>query len=167
MISSFSSLSKMGRSDINKYANAYTDALKNNPNDPSLNQSIGVCYIGLGVYDRALSYFEKIIDANPRESFGYFAAAISILGGKSAFIANKKDVDRAINYMNAALMIEESGLYHYFMAYLKYDYYKRKYLKVEPNFEYHLDNAKRSISDEDKASLFELLKTDIPIEIKI
>lgn len=163
MISSFSSLSKIDRSGLNKYTNAYSDALKSDPKDPALNRSIGICYIKLGVYDKALNSFENLIETDPEGSFGYYGAAISLLEGRSAFLSDKKRIDKAIKYMDAALIIEEIGVYHYLMAYLKYEYYKRKYLKIEPDYNYHLEAAvSLHISDEDKKSLFEMLKVAPP-----
>jgi len=165
MISSFSSLSKLGRANINKYTNAYSNALKDEPNDASLNTSVGICYIGLGMYEKALICFEKVIEKDPENSFGYFAAAISMLNGKSAFLNEKKKVDKAIGYVNAALIISEIGIYHFLMAYLKYDYYKRKYLKIDPDHRYHLNLAySYGILNGDVNDLFTMLNVKIPDE---
>jgi len=165
MISSFSSVRKLGKSDLNKYTSAYSAALKNDPDNLSLNHSIGICYMNLGLYDKAFNSFEKVIDADPEGSFGYYAAAASLLNGRSAFLSEKKKIDKAIEYLNAAITIEERGLYHYLMAYIKYDYYKRKYLIIQPSFLHHLNNARTiGISDEDKHALFNILKVDMPNE---
>jgi tetratricopeptide (TPR) repeat protein len=163
MISSFSSLSKISRPDLNKYTSAYTNALKNDPDDPSLNTSLGICFLSLGLHEKALANFEKAIGFDPENSSGHYMAAICLLNGKSAFLCEKKRVDKAIEYVNAALTIEELGTYHLFMAYLKYDYYKRKFLRTEPDYRYHLDLA-RSIgyTSEDEADLFNILKVSAP-----
>jgi len=119
--------------------------------------------MNLGLYDKALNSFEKVIDADPEGSFGYYAAAVSLLNGRSAFLSDKKKIDKALEYLNAAMRIEELGVYHYLMAYIKYDYYKRKFLRIEPDYQYHLDSADAfGISDEDRCALFDLLKVDIP-----
>ena len=163
MISSFSSLSDIDRSKLRNYSNAYSSGLKDDPDDPSLNHSIGICYISLGLYDKALASFEKVMDFDPENSFGYYAAAICLLKGRSAFLNSKKDVDKAIEYLNAATMIEELGKYHYLMAYLKYDYYKRKFLRTEPDYSYHLNTAYAlGISDEDIFDIFNQLKVNAP-----
>jgi len=168
MISSFSSLSKIGRKDLNKYVNVYSNALNNSPKDPSLNQSLGICFMSLGIYDKALASFEKLVETNPEGSFGYYAVAICLLNGKSAFLCKKKEVDKAIEYLNAAIVIEELGICHYLMAYIKYDYYKRKYLKIEPDYEYHL-NAARSVgvSEEDVYDLFSILRVEVPDDLRL
>ncbi|MCL2142871.1 MAG: zinc-ribbon domain-containing protein [Methanomassiliicoccaceae archaeon] len=163
MISSFSSLLKIGRQDINKYVAAYSDALKTNPNDPSLNRSAGICFMSLGIYDKALACFERQIDSNPEGSFAYYVSAMCLLNGKSAFITEKKKIDKAIEYLKAAIVIEEKGIYHYLMAYFKYDYYKRKFLKIEPDYNYHLSAAHSfGVSTEDILDLFNLLKVEVP-----
>jgi len=40
-----------------------------------------------------------------------------------------------VEYLNAAIMIELRGIYHYFLAYVKHDYFERKYLNIAPNWE--------------------------------
>ena len=163
MVSSFSSLSKVSRSDLNKYTNAYSSALRDNPDDPSLNTSIGICFLSLGLHDKAMLNFEKVIGADPENASAYCMAAMCLLKGRSAFLCEKKNVDKAIEYLNAALMIEEIGKYHFFMAYLKYDYYKRKFLKTEPDYKYHLDAAySTGVTDEEIFDLFNILKVKVP-----
>ena len=71
---------------------------------------------------------------------------------------NNIDID-----INAALMIEENGLLRYFQAYIKYDYFKRKFLKTSPTWEEALYKAKEDkFSPADVNQLFQILKQDIP-----
>ena len=163
MISSFSSILKAPRADVNKCANEYSNALRGDPEDPSLNHSAGICYMVLGVYEKALASFEKAINGDPENSSSYYSAAVCMLNGKSAFLLEKKKVDKAIEYLNAALTIEELGTYHYLMAYIKYDFYKRKFLRIEPDYVHHLKMARSiGISDEERRDLFNLLKVEMP-----
>ena len=125
-VSSFNSIYSMTMPQVNKYAGAYKKALKDDPDDIELNSSIGMCYLKLKLYDKALDAFEN--------SETFFYAAVCLLKGKIAFLASRSDIDKALEYINAALMIEERGLYYYFLAYIKYDYFERKYLNVSPNY---------------------------------
>ena len=58
----------------------------------------------------------------------FFYAAVSLLKGQKAFVAPRAAIDKCLEYLNAALMIEPKGIYQYFLAYIKYDYFSRKYL---------------------------------------
>ena len=72
--------------------------------------------------------FDKALENNFDNSEAFFYAAICRLGGKKAFIIKDRSIINKIEeYIQAALMIEELGIYYYFWAYIKYDYYKRKF----------------------------------------
>ena len=63
--------------------------------------------------------------------------------GKKAFLSNRADINKILELMEAAVSIEERGVYYYFMAYIKYDYFKRKYLNTTPNYRDYLLLSKR------------------------
>lgn len=93
----------------NKYVKFYKEALADNPNNPQLNSSIGMCYLKLKLYDKALESFEKAIEDDFDNSETYFYAAVCLLKGRKAFLTPKADIDKALEYINAALMIENRG----------------------------------------------------------
>jgi hypothetical protein len=93
----------------------------------------------------------------------FFYAAVSLLKGKKAFVTQRADIDKAIEYLNAALMVEPRGIYHYFLAYIKYDYFERKYLNITPNWQETLQTAIQSgVSAADIAQLAEMLQVEMP-----
>ena len=108
---------------VNKYAGEYKKALKDEPDDIELNSSIAMCYLKLKLYDKALVAFEKAMEDNFDNSETFFYAAVCLLKGKKPFTYSRKIIDQVLEYINAALMIEERGLYYYFIAYIKYDYF--------------------------------------------
>jgi len=60
-------------------------------------------------------------------------------------------------------MIEPRGIYYYFLAYLKQDYFERKYLNISPNWKGTLQTANDTgISDADINHLFEILNVPQP-----
>ena len=133
-ISSFKSVEEMPPMQINKYASGYRKELAENPNNTELNTSIAFCYLKLKMYDEAYAAFSKAIVDNFDNSETYFYAAISLLKGKKAFLHTRQEIDKMLELVNAALMIEQKGIYHYFMAYIKHDYFKRKFLTTSPNY---------------------------------
>ena len=53
LISSFSSDSIVQSADLRKYAKAYDQMLKGDPEDSDLNYSMGICNLKLGMYGKA------------------------------------------------------------------------------------------------------------------
>lgn len=102
--------------EVNKYAGAYRKALSENPDSMELNNSVAMCYLKLKLYDKATEAFERAMEDNFDNSETFFYAAICRLRGKKAFLAQRADIDKIEEYINAALMIEPKGIYYYFLA---------------------------------------------------
>lgn len=133
-ITSFNRITDMSNLQLNKYASGYRKELAENPGSVELNTSIAFCYLKLGMYDEAYNAFSKAIVDNFDNSETYFYAAVSLLKGKKAFLHSRPEIDKMLELINAALMIETRGIYYYFMAYIKYDYFKRKFLITNPDY---------------------------------
>ena len=163
VITSFNDLNSFSPLDLNKYANSYRKSLADNPDNDALNMSVAMCYLKLKLYDKALPAFEKAIEDNFDNSETFFYAAISLLKGKKAFVCPRKDIDKIVEYLNAAMMIEGRGIYHYFLAYIKYDFFERKYLNISPNWEETFQTALQSgLPSADVTQLFDILQVEIP-----
>jgi len=163
IISTFNSVYSMPIGDVNKYVNAYKGMLSANPDSEELNNSIAMCYLKLGLYDKALAAFEKAIESNFDNSETYFYCAVSILKGKKAFLTPRPEIDKILGYIDAAISIETKGIYYYFLAYIKYDYFARKHYSVSPDFAETLTMAKETgLSEFDKEQLFGVLKVEKP-----
>ena len=163
VISTFNSVYSMEMPLLNKYIQRDRQALNGNPNNRDLNTSIANCYLKLKMYDEALLAFKKAIEDNFDNSETFFYAAVCLLKGKKAFVASRADVDKIGEYLNAALMIEPRGIYHYFLAYIKYDYFERKYLNTTPNWQSALQTATDTgVSQADILQFFEILQIEIP-----
>lgn len=158
VISTFNSVYSMSLPEVNKYAGVYRKALSENPNNTDLNKSVAMCYLKLKMYDKALAAFEKAVEDNFDDSETYFYAAICCLNGKKAFLAQRSLIDRAIEYIDAANMIEPKGIHYYLLAYIKYDYFERKYLNTTPNYQECLMMAEQEgVSPHDASELFGIL----------
>jgi len=141
LISTFNSVYSMPMPMVNQYAATYREALQNEPNAKDLNGSLAMCYLKLKLYDKALNAFEKTMEDNFDNSEIFFYAAICLLGGKKAFLMQRPEIDKIEKYINAALAIEPRGIYHYFLAYIKYDYFERKFFNSSPTYQEALKNA--------------------------
>jgi len=164
VITSFNDIQSFSPLDLNKYASNYHKALAVNPDNNALNMSVAMCYLKLKLYDKALPAFEKAIEDNFDNSETFFYTAVCLLKGKKAFVCDRKTgIDKIVEYLNAAIMIESRGIYHYFLAYIKYDYFERKYLNITPNWKETLQTAIQSgLPQADTAQLFEMLQVEIP-----
>ena len=158
VISTFNSVYSMPMPEVNKYAGAYKKALSEHPDNDELNKSVAMCYLKLKLYDKALSAFEAAIEDNFDDSETYFYAATCLLKGKKAFLAQRNEINKCIDYINAANMIEPRGIYYYFLAYIKYDFFERKYLNTSPNYQECLGMANDlGTSEYDINMLFDIL----------
>lgn len=163
IISTFNSVYNMPMPQVNKYAGAYRKALAENPDDQELNNSVAMCYLKLKLYDKALPAFEKAMEDNFDNSETFFYAAICLLGGKKAFLHQRPTIDKIIEYINAAIMIEPRGIYYYFLAYIRYDYFKRKFLNISPDYAATLKMAREiEYSQYDTEQLFAILGVERP-----
>ena len=78
-ISTFNSVYDMPLPLVNKYANTYKKDLAEAPDDQELNHSLGICYLKLKIYDKAVAAFEKAMEDNFNNSETFFYAAICLL----------------------------------------------------------------------------------------
>jgi len=157
-ISTFTSVYDMPMPMVNKYANEYRKALAESPDDQSINNSIAMCYLKLKQYPQALAAFEKAKEDNFDNSETFFYAAICKLGGKKAFLLQRSEIDKIEADINSALMIEPKGIYYYFQAYIKYDYFSRKSFRTSPTYQEALGMANGAgVSPHDIEQLYGIL----------
>lgn len=134
IISSFNSVNSLPLPLLNKYTNEYRNALKSSPYHVGLNKALGLCFLKLKLYEKAIQAFEKAMEEDCDDAELYFYAALCLLNGKKPFLCSREVIDKMISYINAANMIEPRGIFYYFLAYIKYDYFERKYLNCNPNY---------------------------------
>ncbi|MDR0909991.1 MAG: tetratricopeptide repeat protein [Spirochaetaceae bacterium] len=148
---------------VNKYIASYREQMAADPNSKPLNGSIAMCYLRLKMYDKALPCFEKAMEENFEDSTPFFYAAVCILKGQKAFVHNRQEIDKILEYINAAKMIEAKPIYEYFEAYVRYDYFGRKFMKVPPAWQEVLQQSKDSgISDEEIALFYQTIGVERP-----
>jgi tetratricopeptide (TPR) repeat protein len=168
VITTFNSVYSMPMSLVNKYAGTYKNALLSDPENKELNISIAMCYLKLKLYDKALGAFEKAVEDNFDNSETFFYAAVCLLKGQKAFNTPVDDIKKALDYIKAAILIEPRGVYYLFSAYIKYDFYERKYLNITPNYLDELREAKNNnLTSADAQMLFDTLGKPIPEQLNL
>lgn len=162
-ITNFSSVYDMPAPMVNKYANTYRKDLAGDPDNKELNHSLGICFLKLKIYDKALLAFEKAMEDNFDNSESFFYAAVCVLKGRKAFLCMRPEIDKIEEYINAAIMIEPRGIYYYLLAYIKYDYFARKCFRTSPTYQEALRSASEyGYSPTDVKQLFDLLGVEKP-----
>lgn len=168
VITSFHSFDLMPTADVVKYANSYRKAMEMDPEHPELLTAAALCYLKMKLYDNALSFFEKAIAAQMDNAENYFHAAVCTLKGQKAFVASIDSVRKAIEYTSAACSIEPRGVFYFFLAYLKYDCFHRKHLRISPDYEQELHMARNmAISHADIQMLVAILGKELPEALQI
>ena len=163
LISTFNSVYSMPMPMVNQYAVTYREALQSEPDAKDLNNGIAMCYLKLKLYDKALDAFERAMEDNFDNSETFFYAAICLLKGNKAFLAQRAAIDKIEEYINAALMIEPRGIYHYYWAYIKHDYFSRKFYNTSPTYQEALGMAESvGVSPYDIEQLYAILGVSRP-----
>lgn len=155
---SSSILASMPTMQVGKYAKGYSKMLANDPDNQELNGYAAMCYLRLRLYDRAMPLFEKAIDENFESAEPYFMAAICLLRGKIPFVAQRADINKALDYLNAAVSLDEKAIHHLLLGYIKQDYFDRKFLNIDPSTQDEYDRAKTlGLTEDDEKTLETLL----------
>jgi tetratricopeptide (TPR) repeat protein len=148
---------------LNKYAGAYRQALATQPDNRDINLSIAMCYLKLRLFDKALGAFEKAMEDNFDNADAFFSAAICLLRGQKAFLAQRPQIDKIEEYITAAIMIEPKGIYFYFLAYIKYDYFSRKSFNTKPTYQdAYAEAQQKGFSQFDVEQLYAILGVSKP-----
>lgn len=136
-----------------------TAGLKNQKSQINVAQS----FIKAGMYSQAQSILEQLIIENSSDDNIYFYLAVCLLGGKRPFLLQKNVIEQVLSYLEAAVAFSPKAVYYYFIAYIKYDFYSLKFLRISPDYrELYNIAVNHGISEEEKQSLFALLKVQRP-----
>lgn len=163
VITTFNSINGLTHLELNKQVSTYKKVMANNPDHIELNMSVGVCYLKLKLYDKAISAFEKALEDNFDYSETYFYAAAALLKGKDPFLASRAVIAKIEEYINAAITIEPKGIYFYFWAYIRYAHHHKKLYNAVPDYIALLNEAKeKGYSDMDADEMFQMLGISRP-----
>lgn len=169
VVSSFNSIVGRTASELNRLVRALDGEASGGGGSEMENMAKftqASCYLKLKLYDKAIQRFEEAIEENFDNPETYFYAAVALLKGKKAFLTPLDSVRKAEAYLDAALDIENRGVFNYFKAYLKYDFYARKFLNVQPDWRAELQTAvSNNLSRCDADMLFAVLGVPCPPQL--
>lgn len=164
-ITTFRSIWSLPTPTVNRYLSSYK-----NDAESGLRQGVSAplafCYLRLKLFDKARAMFEDAMAENFENSEVFFYAAICCLKGKKAFLTTRPDIDKAIEYIEAAKMIEARPIYDYLLAYIKQDFFSRKGYRISPDYKEELISAHaKGLAKGDIQHLYDVLAVSRPTEL--
>ena len=163
IISKIYDVNRISPIGLNNLVQSYDQMVSDNTNNVELSLSLGICFLKLKQFDKAIKYLEKSIELDPNNSEAYFYSALANLKGLKPFVHFRNIIDKVEEHINSALLVEEKGIYLIFLAYIKYDYFSRKFFNTTPNYQTVLEMAKKKgIEEKDIDNLFLLLGQSRP-----
>lgn len=164
VISSFSTAKSISAPDLAKLKRGYSQDLEIEPDNAEMHKSLGLVFLAQGIHDKAREHLDQAIELGFDDSEIYYYTAIALLKGKKPGTLSRPAVEKAKSYLQAAIDMEPRGIYWLLMAYINYDYYARKHLRVSPDYLECLQNivACGGVSAMDRQALFEMLGQQEP-----
>lgn len=162
-IKNYETMESMPPPQFNKFMTTIQTQLAENPTNQQLNGSLGICFLKLKQFERALPFFEKAMADNFSDPNPYYYAAICLLKGKKAFLAMRPEIDAMETDIDTAISLDPRGIFYYFKAYIKYDYFSRKSFKTSPTWQEALASAKNAgVTADDIAGFYRLTGVERP-----
>lgn len=150
LVTSLAYLDRFDTININKYINYYKELLKKDPDNGEISCAIGICYLDLGLYDLAIKYFSKTIEQLPEYADAYYYYALALFKGRRPKVLTLFEIREIESYLKAAIQIDNTkSKYFFLLAIIKYDFYIKNGLKVNPpTFEELIREIKSKCYDE-------------------
>ena len=166
LVQSFKSIATIPMPQVNKRMSSYRAAAAEHPDNKELNTSIGLCFLRLKKYDQAVECFEKAQAENFDDATPFFYAAVARLQGKKPFLHSRQEIDKMLEDIQAAMDIEPTPVHHYFISYIKRDYFKRKFLNVTPTWEECMQEAvDNGLTPQDVIDFHQMVDTPVDIDL--
>ncbi len=161
IISTFNSIRDWSAPQVSKYMNAYRAVLSAD-NTPDVELALAICLLKLGVYDLAGTHVEHAISSNVDNAEAYLYAAVACLAGKRPFLVPIADIRTALQFLDAARMLENRGVFDYLSGFIRYDFFERKFLRISPNSDEEYQRATHNgVTQADIAFVHELIRVPL------
>lgn len=132
-VTSIAYLSRFDKPAINKYINHYKQLLRADPDNGELNLAMGICYLDLGLFDLAAKYCSIALEQTPDNADAYYYCAIALLKGRKPKILTLTEIKKIEPLLVAATQLDNTkAQYFYLHALIKYDFYLKNGLRLNP-----------------------------------
>jgi len=151
----------MGFANLQKYAQCYQNMSSAGNNDKA-EYSRGLCCLATAQFEEAAAAFRKTIQLNPTNPEYFFYLAIALLEGKRPYslpLAVIKDAERQLGF---AMKMGGNGIYFYLAAYIKKDFYEKRFFRTDKTSAQLLAEARqRGLPNGDIMALNQLFEKEI------
>jgi len=121
-------------------------------------------HLDLGDYSAAVEDFRLARSYDAENPDAYFLGAVAMLGGQMAFRASLGCIREIERLIQSAIKLEDRAVFHYFLAYVRYDYYERKSLRPPASWQASfMDACGRHLTQAQIDSLFRWLSVENPL----
>lgn len=160
-ITTLKSTVELSKPLLMKYAKSY----ESDQVDEKSKFSLGLIFLRLGQYEKAVNSFDEAIYDDPVNSEAYFYKAVASLSGKKPFLCSRSVIDDILSQIDSAREIESQPIFSYFSAIIKYDYFARKGFKTNPDYESELSDAfETGVALGDIDTLLTVIRVELPDE---
>ncbi len=159
-------LKSLNNLNLQSYIKNFSEALNKNKTNTDISTSLAMCFLKLKQYQNAIKNFEAISNENITNPNYYYYYALALLEGKKPFLVSMSSIKKAISLLDTAVLLQDEPIYHYFLAYIKYDFYKRKFLNIEPSYKDELALTINKLSDLDITSFYNEINQSEPTELE-
>jgi tetratricopeptide (TPR) repeat protein len=130
-IKTLSSLGSLDRSAINRYIAAYKRQLQTQPQDAEAALALGLCYLDLGLYDKAIELVNTAIAQMPEQADVYYYAAVALFKGRKPRTLTLNEIKHIESLLEAACQLDDDKAHYYYLrAVIKREYYSKNGLRV-------------------------------------
>lgn len=141
--------------------------IQTNPDDAASHLALGLFFIMKGGYSDARIQLKKAIDLDPMNDSAYFYSCVALLNGMNPSRAETGKIklieERLQICENLAQDDQTRAMYYYFHAFIKYDFFTKKYLRTTPTYQELLYQAMGcGLTVQDRDELFEILRVPRP-----
>jgi tetratricopeptide (TPR) repeat protein len=126
--------------------------------------SAGEQHLSMGLFREAAEDFRQARVHDPHNQAAYFLGAVAGLDGQKAFRASLQRIREVERLIQGAMALGDGAIYHYFLAYLQYDYYERRSLKEQGSWRASFTEAwTKGVTPGQIDSLFRFLSVENPL----
>jgi hypothetical protein len=123
----------------------------------------GEQHLAVGDCSAAVEDLRQARSYDARNPDTYYLGAIALLGRRSAFRATLETAREVERMIQAAVVLEDRAVFHYFLAYVRFDFYERNSLRPPGPWQASLQYAwSKGVTQPEIDSLFHLLAVENP-----
>lgn len=108
------------RIELSKMIQKWEKSLREKPNPPELNFNLGICYLSNNFYQKAIFQFDYCTEIESLNAIHYVFKSLSLLNGIRPYRHKKKSIDKILQTLDYAAVLDPENSYCSDISYLIY-----------------------------------------------